>query len=63
MKRSALFALTALVVLLAAPAYAQTGGVNCTPDQGSPENPTIILALAGSAGAVVAAARQRFRRK
>jgi len=52
---------TLVLVLLAAvaatPALAQNG---CTD---SPENPTAILALAGSAGAIVAAIRQRMRRR
>jgi XrtJ-associated TM-motif-TM protein len=46
---------------IASPAVAQGGGVdNC---KNSPENPTAILALAGSAGAMLMAARSRFRRK
>jgi XrtJ-associated TM-motif-TM protein len=56
---AALYAL--LLVLMAAaaatPAMAQNGCVD------SPENPTAVLALAGSAGAVVVAVRQRLRRR
>jgi XrtJ-associated TM-motif-TM protein len=37
------------------PLYAQTG---CTD---SPENPTVVLALVGSAGAFLSAARARLR--
>jgi XrtJ-associated TM-motif-TM protein len=49
-----------LVLLMAAaatPALAQNGCVD------SPENPTAILALAGSAGAIMVAIRQRLRRR
>jgi len=46
-----------LVCLIAVPAFAQGGCVD------SPENPTAILALVGSAGAFVVAARGRFGRK
>jgi len=54
-----LFYVVSAVVLLsvAAPLYAQGGCVN------SPENPTAILALAGSAGALAAGLRGRFRRR
>jgi XrtJ-associated TM-motif-TM protein len=49
--------LTGLAVMLAValPVYAQGGCVN------SPENPTVVLALVGSAGAFVASARARFK--
>jgi XrtJ-associated TM-motif-TM protein len=47
----------ALVVLVATPAFAQSGCVN------SPENPTAILALVGSASGVLVAVRSRLRRK
>jgi XrtJ-associated TM-motif-TM protein len=47
----------ALVLFVAAPAFAQAGCVN------SPENPTAILALVGSAGGALVALRSRFRRK
>lgn len=56
MKKLILFG-TALLVFATVPLHAQSGCVN------SPENPTALLALAGSAGAVLASARNRFRRK
>lgn len=51
--------LLAFVFVLAAttPLYAQAG---CTD---SPENPTALLAIVGSAGALIASARSRLRRK
>jgi XrtJ-associated TM-motif-TM protein len=54
-----LYLLAAFIVVLAAatPLYAQTGCLD------SPENPTALLAIVGSAGAFLAAARRRFRRK
>ncbi len=55
--RLSLLVVVALVVLVAVPAYAQTGCVN------SPENPTAILALVGSAGGLLVAVRSRLRRK
>jgi XrtJ-associated TM-motif-TM protein len=51
------FAVVALVLVATTPAFAQTGCVN------SPENPTAILALVGSAGGVLVALRSRLRRK
>ena len=51
-----LFLLVA-VVLCATPLYAQSGCIN------SPENPTVILALVGSAGAFLASVRGRIGRK
>ena len=45
----------ALVLLVAAPLYGQTG---CTD---SPENPTVVLALVGGAGALFSAVRSRLR--
>ncbi len=45
----------ALLFVVTAPLHAQTG---CTD---SPENPTVVLALVGSAGAFVASARARIR--
>jgi XrtJ-associated TM-motif-TM protein len=56
MKNSSLL-LTGLAVMLVAalPAHAQTGCVN------SPENPTVVLALVGSAGAFLASARARIK--
>jgi XrtJ-associated TM-motif-TM protein len=54
--------LYALVLVLfmavaASPAFGQNGCVD------SPENPTAVLAVAGSAGAIVVAIRQRLRRR
>jgi len=46
-----------VVFFVAAPAFAQGGCVD------SPENPTAILALVGSAGGFLMAARSRFGRK
>lgn len=46
---------------VASPALAQHGGVdNCN---NSPENPTAILALVGTAGGAFVALRTRLRRK
>ena len=45
----------AVMVLVAAPLYGQTG---CTD---SPENPTVVLALVGGAGALFSAVRARAR--
>jgi XrtJ-associated TM-motif-TM protein len=51
--------LAAFVVVLAAvhPLYAQGGCVD------SPENPTALLAIVGSAGAFIASARGRLSRR
>ena len=58
MKKSMLVFLgCAAMVLVAAPLYGQTG---CTD---SPENPTVVLALVGGAGALFSAVRARMRRK
>jgi XrtJ-associated TM-motif-TM protein len=57
MKKLVLFAAFVVVVAVATPLNAQSGCVN------SPENPTALLAVVGSAGAFIAAARARFRRK
>jgi XrtJ-associated TM-motif-TM protein len=46
---------SALLLLVAAPLHAQTG---CTD---SPENPTAILALVGSAGALFSTLRARSK--
>jgi XrtJ-associated TM-motif-TM protein len=54
-KSSLLLAGLALIFTAAHPAHAQGGCVN------SPENPTIVLALVGSAGAFLASARARIR--
>jgi XrtJ-associated TM-motif-TM protein len=45
----------ALLLLVAVPLHAQTG---CTD---SPENPTVVLALVGSAGALFSTARARWK--
>ena len=45
----------ALILLIAAPLQAQTG---CTD---SPENPTVVLALMGGAGALFSTVRARMR--
>ena len=56
MKKSGLlFFGCAVMVLVAAPLYGQTG---CTD---SPENPTVVLALVGGAGALFSAVRSRIR--
>ena len=51
-----LYVVAAVLFVSAAPLLAQGPG-GCA---GSPENPTIILALVGSAGAAIATARRRF---
>jgi XrtJ-associated TM-motif-TM protein len=56
--KKTLFLLAFVFVLAAAtPLYAQGGCLD------SPENPTALLAIVGSAGALIASARSRFRRK
>jgi len=56
MKKAALtFLALAGMLLIAAPVHAQTG---CTD---SPENPTVILALVGGAGALLSSLRARLR--
>ena len=57
MKKLPLIATAALLLVAALPLHAQYG---CTD---SPENPTAILALVGSAGAFVVCARARFGRR
>jgi XrtJ-associated TM-motif-TM protein len=54
-KSSLLFFGCAVMVLVATPLYGQTG---CTD---SPENPTVVLALVGGAGALFSAVRSRMR--
>jgi XrtJ-associated TM-motif-TM protein len=58
-------ALSLTVVLVAfaivSPAFGQGGGVDTC--KNSPENPTAILALVGSAGGALVALRTRLRRK
>ena len=57
MKRLALgFIGYALLLLVAMPLHAQTG---CTD---SPEDPTVVLALVGAVGALLASLRARARR-
>jgi XrtJ-associated TM-motif-TM protein len=56
MKNTALVVLgVAFMLLVAAPLRAQTG---CTD---SPENPTVVLALVGGAGALFSTVRARLR--
>jgi XrtJ-associated TM-motif-TM protein len=56
MKKAALtFLALAGMLLIAAPVYAQTG---CTD---SPENPTVVLALVGGAGALFSSLRLHLR--
>jgi XrtJ-associated TM-motif-TM protein len=56
MNKSVQFLLwSALFLLVAAPLHAQTG---CTD---SPENPTAVLALVGSAGALFSTVRARLK--
>jgi XrtJ-associated TM-motif-TM protein len=57
MKKLGWLAAVALVLVVAAPVYAQAGCVN------SPENPTAVLALVGGASGLLVAARNRMRRK
>jgi XrtJ-associated TM-motif-TM protein len=57
MKKILLFATLVLVFCVAAPVHAQIDG--CVD---SPENPTALLAVVGSAGGLLVAARNRFRK-
>jgi XrtJ-associated TM-motif-TM protein len=50
-----LFVSCVCLLLIAAPLHAQSG---CTD---SPENPTVVLALVGSAGAFIANVRTRLK--
>jgi XrtJ-associated TM-motif-TM protein len=50
-----LFVCTAALLLIAAPLHAQSGCAD------SPENPTIVLALVGSAGGLFSTIRSRIR--
>ena len=54
-KSSLLLVAVALMLAVTVSANAQTGCVN------SPENPTVVLGLVGSAGAFLASARARFK--
>ncbi len=56
MKKSSLLLIgSALLLTVSLPLHAQGGCVN------SPENPTVVLALVGSAGVFLASARARFK--
>ncbi len=56
MKKSTLLLIgSAALLSVALPVHAQGGCVN------SPENPTVVLALVGSAGAFLASARTRIK--
>jgi XrtJ-associated TM-motif-TM protein len=56
MKKSSLLVIgSAVFFAVALPLHAQGGCVS------SPENPTVVLALVGSAGAVLASARNRMK--
>lgn len=56
MKKTSLVLLgLAVLAVAASPVYAQGGCLN------SPENPTVVLALVGSAGALTASVRARVR--
>jgi len=57
MKKSPLFLVAALLLIVSAPLHAQGGCID------SPENPTAVLALVGSAGAFLVSIRGRFGRK
>lgn len=51
----------ALLLAMALPLRAQDGGVNTGDCDDSPENPTAILAVVGTAGALLASARVRYK--
>jgi XrtJ-associated TM-motif-TM protein len=53
--KKTLFAFGFLILAMALPLHAQTG---CTD---SPENPTVVLALVGAAGALFSTVRSRLR--
>jgi XrtJ-associated TM-motif-TM protein len=55
MKKSALFFLGLTLLFVAHPLFASDGCAE------SPENPTAVLAMVGSAGAFLASARARIR--
>jgi XrtJ-associated TM-motif-TM protein len=57
MKKTLFLVAFVFAFAVATPIYAQTG---C---DDSPENPTALLAIVGSGGALIASARNRFRRK
>lgn len=64
-KRSLSFMVVLVAFAVVSPAFAQNpetgGGVDTCVN--SPENPTAILALVGSAGGMLVAVRTRLRRK
>lgn len=55
MNKTFLFLVFSALFFLAAPLYAQNGCAD------SPENPTVVLALVGSAGALFSAVRARLK--
>jgi XrtJ-associated TM-motif-TM protein len=62
MKKSSLLLFgVALLFAFAVPLHAQDGGVGTGSCDDSPENPTAILAVVGSAGAFLAAGRARYK--
>jgi XrtJ-associated TM-motif-TM protein len=62
MKKPSLLLLgIACLFAVALPLHAQDGGVGTGDCDDSPENPTAILAVVGSAGAFLAAGRARYK--
>ena len=61
MKKSSLLLIGSAVLLTATVSLHAQGGVVTTGCGLSPENPTVVLALVGSAGAFLASARTRIR--
>jgi XrtJ-associated TM-motif-TM protein len=57
MKKFLILAAFVVVAVAATPLHAQSGCID------SPENPTALLAIVGSAGAFIASATRRFRSK
>jgi XrtJ-associated TM-motif-TM protein len=55
MKKTLLLIWSALLLLITVPLHAQTG---C---DDSPENPTLVLAIVGAAGALISTMRARYR--
>jgi XrtJ-associated TM-motif-TM protein len=55
MKKTLLLIWSALLLLITVPLHAQTG---C---DDSPENPTLVLAIVGAAGALISTVRARHR--
>jgi len=60
MKKNLLLSAVVLLLLMASPMHAQGNPFGGCVD--SPENPTALLAVFGTAGALLAAARNRFRK-